>query len=447
MSIVHDQAMNFIYQQVLERLLNHMSKTQRASLQLLIQRLLVVAGGPEYIGTFRLLLVQGGDRCSARLLAVMRAAQLSIALRAPVTFKLQVLTSCLPANSKAMLEQHERGFDALFMHDDPRVQVQMLEGAAVVPFARQPSGAGPRGQAAGQAMLLFGHVVDARPRALLGSRTYLELADAVRLALAGYPSVDAVVTALPARQRRRLLGWARRSLQLAGVAVDDALPHCLDELVERLGHLHGAGGSLEPMAHVSGRSTPRAIPLQVLGLDDLLPSLLCDAGLDRVMGWGFEPGAQAPSLAGFIDPLALAHLQDLASRCQAAACAPVSPASVPGGTSSAGSLYLVGDAKPPGLEPAQLACMFFRPFSDRGAGLERFLQCCHTDMLVALPYLHRALQGKACPDAVRDWIVNVSGLPLAQLRMIYDAPAQPSAARWLGYLAGRDVHLRLFDGP
>lgn len=122
MSIVHDQAMHFIYQQVLERLLNHMSKEQRASLQLLIQRLLVAAGGPEYIGTFRLLVVQGADRRSARLLAILRAAQLSIALRAPVTFKLRVLVTCLPATSSALLEQHERSFNALFMHDDPRAQ-------------------------------------------------------------------------------------------------------------------------------------------------------------------------------------------------------------------------------------------------------------------------------------------------------------------------------------
>jgi len=74
--------MHYIYQQVLERLLAHMSQAQRASLQLLIQRLLVAAGGPEYIGTFRLQVLQGSDRQGARLLAMLRAAQLSIAMRA-----------------------------------------------------------------------------------------------------------------------------------------------------------------------------------------------------------------------------------------------------------------------------------------------------------------------------------------------------------------------------
>lgn len=119
MTAIHDQAMHYVYEQVLERLLGHMSQAQRASLQLLIQRLLVAAGGLEYIGTFRLQVLQGSDRHSARLLAMLRAAQLSIALRAPVTFQLRVLVVSLPVADSARLDAHERSFSALFMQDDP----------------------------------------------------------------------------------------------------------------------------------------------------------------------------------------------------------------------------------------------------------------------------------------------------------------------------------------
>jgi hypothetical protein len=63
-------------------------------------------------------------------------------------------------------------------------------------------------------------------------------------------------------------------------------------------------------------------------------------------------------------------------------------------------------------------------------------------MLVALPYLHRALQGKTCPDAVKDWIVNTSGLPLAQLRMVYKGRLAPGVRQLLINLARRDVQLR-----
>ncbi|MNN46710.1 hypothetical protein D3C81_1611020 [compost metagenome] len=64
-------------------------------------------------------------------------------------------------------------------------------------------------------------------------------------------------------------------------------------------------------------------------------------------------------------------------------------------------------------------------------------------MQVALPYLHRALQGKPCPDAVKDWLVNTSGLALVQLRAIYEGRLQPASRRLMANLARRDVHLKL----
>jgi hypothetical protein len=435
--------MHFIYQQVLERLLSHMSKEQRASLQLLIQRLLVAAGGPEYIGTFRVLVVQGGDRRSARLLAVLRAAQLSIALRAPVTFKLRVLVTCLPAISSALLEQHERTFNTLFMHDDPRVQLQMVQGTGVVPFCRQAGATARHLPLSREALLLFGHLVDARPEALLGSRTHLELADALRLAVAEYPGADALVTAMPASQRRRVAAWARRILRLGGIISPDALHQCVDNLARWLGQLHVIAGSPGGTIGAPVSTLERALPLRVILIDDLLAQLLTAGELDQVMGWGVEPVREGGALAAFVDPLALAQLHEIGGRCKALA-------------EPRQALRLVSQdasgkpqapqqarfAKAYGLEQTQLACLLYRPFANQGAGLERFLQCRHADMLVALPYLHRALQGKSCPDAVKDWIVNTSGLSLAQLRMVYKGRLGAGVRPLLANLARRDVQLR-----
>ncbi|MDI9776210.1 hypothetical protein QM325_00350 [Pseudomonas putida] len=443
MSIVHDQAMHFIYQQVLERLLSHMSKEQRASLQLLIQRLLVAAGGPEYIGTFRLLVVHGADRRSARLLAILRAAQLSIALRAPVTFKLRVLVACLPITSSALLEQHERTFSALFMHDDPRVLLQMVEGADVMPFCRRADAAARRRPLTREALLLFGHLVDARPQALLGSRTHLELADAVRRALAEYPGADALVTAVPAHQRRRFAAWARRSLRLAGATRLGSLHQCVDSLARGLGQLQAAADSPGAAITVPDGTRSRALPMRVIVIDDLLAQLLSDSQLDLVLGWGFEAMQESPPLAGFVDPLALAQLPETGARGQL----PDAPRCSQSGPAGSQALQPGRFAKVYGLEQTQVACMLHRPFCDQGAGLKRFLQCCHADMLVALPYLHRALQGKSCPDAVKDWIVNTSGLQLAQLRMVYKGRLGTGVRHLLDNLARRDVQLRLLSRP
>jgi len=92
MTNTHDQAMNYVYQQVLQRLLSFFSRAERTALQLLIQRVVVAAGGMERIGEFKVLTIQTGTRDSCYTLALLRAAQLSIAGRAPATFQLRVAT-------------------------------------------------------------------------------------------------------------------------------------------------------------------------------------------------------------------------------------------------------------------------------------------------------------------------------------------------------------------
>ena len=61
----------------------------------------------------------------------------------------------------------------------------------------------------------------------------------------------------------------------------------------------------------------------------------------------------------------------------------------------------------------------FAPFIDSGAGLERFLRHCHPGMLVALPDLHRAMQGLHAPEQVLKWMTDVSGLPVRLIVRLY----------------------------
>ena len=90
MSHFHKQAMSFVYQQVLHRLLGFFNRLERVALQLLIQRLLVAAGGLDRIGSYRILVIHEGGKECAYTLALLRAAQLSIAGRSPTTFMLRV---------------------------------------------------------------------------------------------------------------------------------------------------------------------------------------------------------------------------------------------------------------------------------------------------------------------------------------------------------------------
>ncbi|PHA06066.1 hypothetical protein COE65_26465, partial [Bacillus sp. AFS051223] len=66
----------------MQRLLSFFSRAERTALQLLIQRLVVAAGGMDRIGTYNVLMMHSGTRDSCYTLAFLRAAQLSIAGRA-----------------------------------------------------------------------------------------------------------------------------------------------------------------------------------------------------------------------------------------------------------------------------------------------------------------------------------------------------------------------------
>ena len=55
MSAIHEQAMNYVYQQVLQRLIGHFNRAERTALQLLIQRIVVAAGGMEQVGDYKVL--------------------------------------------------------------------------------------------------------------------------------------------------------------------------------------------------------------------------------------------------------------------------------------------------------------------------------------------------------------------------------------------------------
>lgn len=71
MSTIHEQAMNHVYQQVLQRLIGHFSRAGRTALQLLVQRIIVAAGGMEQVGDFKVLVAHGGGEVSSYSLALL----------------------------------------------------------------------------------------------------------------------------------------------------------------------------------------------------------------------------------------------------------------------------------------------------------------------------------------------------------------------------------------
>lgn len=149
-------------------------------------------------------------------------------------------------------------------------------------------------------------------------------------------------------------------------------------------------------------------------------------------------------MAAFVEPLAPVQLRELHARSlEPQASRPALRLAGQPGANKRRDTHQLQFGKAYGINQIQQVCLLFSPFARQGKNLERFLQCWHADMLVALPYLHRALQGKPCPDAVKNWLVNTSGLPLGQLRLIYGGGLPLASWRLMSHLARRDVQLRL----
>ncbi|HGM5578879.1 TPA: hypothetical protein ACKP22_000536 [Pseudomonas putida] len=433
MSNIHEQAMHYIYQQVLDRLLEHMSQAQRACVQLLIQRLLVAAGGVEYIGDFRVLVVHGHDRCNTRLLAFLRAAQLSIALRAPDTFRLQVVVACQPTPGAAVLDGLESTFSALFLQDDPRVELLLAGGQQLQPFSRHAAAAACT-QYEREALLMFGHLSAGRPESLLGSRLHLELAETLRRVLTQGAMASALVTAIPVRQRRRYLAWSRTIMRLTGERGVHAIHQCAAVLCETLGRVRTLAARPTEYAQARAPSCQSETTLRVIAVDDLINDSRADDTLFHMLGIELPVSACEEPLAAFFDPAYLTQLQRLRDQWLLGRRGVVRSAEGAG-------RHLFQEAF--AIDDSQLTCLLYAPFAEQGRGLLAFLQRCHPAMRVALPYLHRALQGQPCPEAVVHWLTVTSGLSLAQLRVVYSGGLPHTASRLVAKLTRRDVRLRL----
>ncbi|MFQ6575890.1 hypothetical protein [Pseudomonas sp. UM16] len=470
--------MQFIYQQVLQRLLEHLSQAQKASLQLLIQRLIVAAGGVEQMKGLRLLFVFDASQPSAQALACLRAAQLSIAARSSGTFLLRIATAWQAGMSTTTQANIESTFSRLFMHDDPRIDLLVLDAGQMLAYDSRRLPSNDQQQAERQEWLLCGHLSSDKPLwANFASHGYLHLAELGRQALCCKGGVDAIISADALADRKRYLAWGRRSLRNADLLGVRPIHSCAASLLEGMSELHARYLSLL----LGQKRMPVQLPesdadyrpaLRFITIDDLVFDYDSTKGerLSRFLGYRFDEQAFPCERSGGANPLLLAHLQGLRAEfvddrhyrdgidlylqqirhlmqrkglsrtLQASVLNDWQFGEVEQRRAQANDFAL----RAYGLSEAQLICQLFRPFVGQGLQLETFLRRCHPGMLVAVPYLHKALRGQPAPEPVVQWLVDISGLPLLVLQTLYGREPLPARRTdcLLSRLQGRGADLR-----
>lgn len=451
MSAIHEQAMNYVYQQVLQRLLGKFSRAERTALQLLVQRVIVAAGGIDQIGDYKVLIAHGGGKGSSCALAFLRAAQLTIAGRAPKSFQLRVATLRHAGMTQTTLDNIQRGYSALFFHDDPRVELLMVENQEVLPFnhLRLVSTAGQ--YASRRNMLMIGHVTGGDIRASLHNDGYLSLGDFYRRITAWKGGVHALFSGDPSRKQNRYLAWLAKTTRAAKCRERARRPLTLNALFTDMDersamYYRDIYGDHCALAHDSSCKHDHR-PLAYIGVADLLAETHTDFTwlLNDFMGHRLDEFAFQFSHPAYANPLLMAHLHGLqaevllaldypqgATRFVQRATPFMRRQQIPellraqAGTREGRMLAATYAREFFSLEENQLVCMLFSPFVQQGQKLEAFLRRCHPGMLVALPEVHKVLQGKSCAELIQHWIVDTSGLPLELLQQIYRT--QPAAS-------------------
>lgn len=453
MTNLHDQAMNYVYQQVLQRLLSFFSRAERTALQLMIQRLVVAAGGMDRIGEYKVLAIQSGSRDSCYTLALLRAAQLSIAGRAPVTFRLRVASLCLNGTSAKARENIHRSYSALFLYDDPRVDMVMVDNREVLPFNHLAPISSAGRESNRLNLLMVGHRRIWNGPLDIWDDGYLATGEFYGQIARWDGGVDALISGDTPRQQKQFIDGLKRAAAKAGFNLPprgdtgyEELFVLLDELGSdcyRAFYSEGEQAAWRPAEQFETcrRST-------FIDVHDMLVSNLEERWPLLTEFLGFQPDELAAQLSDndFVSVSICAHLRGLQAcfaqgrnydagvaeylqralvmmrrkrlperLCEQA----VEVFGNPAMQVDQRALAAAETQKYLGLSEAQLVCLLFSPFVEQGTALERFLRRCHPGMLVAMPDLHRAMQGKSVPEQVVQWMVDVSGLSVDQIGRLY----------------------------
>ena len=454
MSNYHEQAMRFVYQQVLHRLLGFFSRSERIALQLLIQRLLVAAGGVERIGRYRVMVVHEGGKECAYMLAFLRAAQLSIAGRTPETFMLRIAVLRQPRVTAKLMDRIQAQCSELFMYDDPRVELVLVDEAQISHLGKhRPTGL-ERLQPVMERtqVLMSGHLTQGDARATFFYTDLLSRAKLYRRACEWGGEVDALIDRRPPKHLGEYMAWIQRVAQQQGHVLNDQ-------------HLQGFAGAVklcskldDEYKHLLCLSAPVRLTAaeadNKVNVINVFDCLSCEIDILRSQVLMFIEGVGDIKVLDIEEPqaavvLLTAHLQGLRGIYQQGLEYRVGVEeylrrmAIENQTNERYKGQLIKQmgvtfntpkrieklrmtvtqylSELHGVNDEHLGCFMYSPFVEQARGLKAFLEHCYPEKLQSLDELRQILMNPnaaSTPDAL--WLESVSGLPFSSLRVLFN---------------------------
>lgn len=453
MNNFHEQAMSFVYQQVLHRLLGFFSRPERIALQLLIQRLMVAAGGLERIGRYRVMVVHEGGKECAYTLAFLRAAQLSIAGRSPHTFILRIAILRQPRMTANVMERIQTQCSELFIYDDDRVELLLVDEKGLGRLHKPGAFQSQASELNRTQVLMSGHLTQGDARATFFYADLLGRAKLYRHACEWGGKVDALIDRRPPSHLGQYVTWILEVAHRQGHwpkgggrdGFEMAVKLCsqLDDDYKQLLHLAPAPSGEVTVAGVGTH-------INVINIFDCLcheVDVLHSQVLMFVEGpWNIkafdieEPQAAVVLLAAHVHGLrgtyqygvdysvgADAYLRRASQENKANDRFKGQLIKQLGATFNTpkriNKLHGVATqylSELHGVNDEQLGCFICSPFVNQARGLEAFLHNCYPDKLRFLQDFRQLLMAAGTTTQVdAGWLESVSGLSLASLQALY----------------------------
>lgn len=423
---------------------------------------------PADLAANLVLVAFGGGKDSAYTLAFVRTMQLILFRTSGSTFRLRVATNRHAGMPRAVMDNIDREYRALRLTADRDCELLLIDGPEVTPFHPDTPQCPEVVRRNRADILMTGHRTFADGRPTFCNACNLSVVNSFAVAASHGKGADVIITGdSPAEQRQYALWVARLARQVAGRKAHprDGLPGFLagvDEIAQvYFADIHGP----EAAEAIAERRVARDVP-ERLRFFSIYPDTAYAAGdhmqmLTGFLGFRFDDLAFSFTESDCGNPALMAHLRGLKcervyQRSYAEGMAEYLEFALglmrkkdfppelidmmraryqgPGAVARmrrAASDYALATF---GLSELELVCMAYSPFTGEGAGLAEFLSREHPALAGRGRDVHALLRGASGAPApggpqlpgtgglIRE-LQRISGLTLAQLRVLYRSPA------------------------